>query len=103
MSSSLSTHSVALLTLASSAVTCARCASLTPGPAKTPDAPSPSSAGVLGMTRTTAGVRPSVVVSQARRLSTGMPAQMLTTRGSWFIFSLSPNEAASSSQTAFAT
>lgn len=83
-SSSRSTHSVALLTLSIICVASARSSAVMSAPAYRPDAPSPTSAGVLGITRTMCGAdaaaAPSTVV-HARRLASVTPATIDTSSG----------------------
>lgn len=82
-SSSLSTHSVDLLTLANKAVANSRSDSETSSPAYNPDAPSPTNAGVLGMTLTIGGDRPSLVVLHSFKLFRVMPAAMQIIKGNF--------------------
>lgn len=73
MSSSLSTHSVVRLTLPNRLDTSSLSSSPTSSPAKTPLAPSPSSAGVFGMTLTTLGL---AGLDHPRSVSMAIPAAM---------------------------
>src|ERR1700712_3335098 len=94
------THSVAWQILPNNVPTSCLSSSVTSGLANTPAAPSPTSAGVFGIARTTCATRPSGVRNQSPKLVNVIPAAILSTVGS---DDLLAHAAPSSAQTKDAT